>query len=168
MKGGFTLVELLIVITILAVLSAIGLTIYKSVLKSARDSNRKTDFGFIQSALEQYFADQFSYPAIDTGTTACPTNGSLNFTFQPSGQTGCPLKNPLGTKTYINVLPKDPLPSPQPKYCYSPVPSSPTPCSPSGTKCTSYTLYAKLENGPSPTYTCGGVTSGYNFQATPP
>lgn len=158
MKRGFTLIELLIVISILALLATIGLTVYTNVLKNARDSNRKTDMGFVQSALEQYFADQFSYPGVNTGTS-CPTDGSLNLTIA-----GCPLKNSGGTKTYINALPSDPLPSPQPKYCYTPSPSS---CSPSGTKCTNYELFAKLESLSSGTLSCGSVST-YNFKATPP
>lgn len=49
---GFTLVELLVVITIIAILSAIGLVIFTNVQKGARDSKRKGDIDAIAVALE--------------------------------------------------------------------------------------------------------------------
>ena len=49
---GFTLVELLVVITIIAVLSVIGMTAYGVVQKNARDTKRKLDIDAIANALE--------------------------------------------------------------------------------------------------------------------
>lgn len=80
---GFTLIELLVVISILAVLAAIGLTVYTNVLKNARDAKRQSDLRSIQSALEQYYADQRSYP------------DSLSLLSSDS-------------KVYITTIPKDP------------------------------------------------------------
>ncbi len=93
MKKGFTLVELLITISIIAILSAIGLVIYSSVIKQGRDSKRQSDLRSIQSALEQYNSDQFFYP-----TAPLPTSGN-------------PLKSPDNRKTYLNQMPSDPNPS---------------------------------------------------------
>lgn len=86
---GFTLVELLVVISIIAVLSAIGLVIYSNVIKQGRDSKRQSDLRVIQSALEQYYADQFSYP--DNITAGTPLSA--------------------GGKTYLNQIPGDSNPS---------------------------------------------------------
>lgn len=59
---GFTLVELLIVIAIIGVLSAILMANFVGVRQRARDAQRKTDLRQIQSALELYRADIGSYP----------------------------------------------------------------------------------------------------------
>ena len=90
MKKGFTLVELLIAMTIVVILSAMGLSIYSSIQKGGRDAKRKSDLAVIQSALEQYHADQFYYPASLT------FGGSISFT-------GVSV-----TKTYLAVISSDP------------------------------------------------------------
>ena len=62
-KNGFTLVELMVVITIIGILSVIGIAIYSGLQKSARDTKRKQDIMAISKALEaRNFND--SYPAI--------------------------------------------------------------------------------------------------------
>ena len=62
MKKGFTLVELVIGVGIIALLTSIGLAYYGSVNKRARDGKRKADIEVIRSALEMYKADNSSYP----------------------------------------------------------------------------------------------------------
>lgn len=52
---GFTLVELLVVISIIAVLSVVGLTVFSGTQKSARDSKRRADIDAISKALESRF-----------------------------------------------------------------------------------------------------------------
>lgn len=49
---GFTLVELLVVVSIIAILSVIGLTIFTSAQKNARDARRKADIDAIANAIE--------------------------------------------------------------------------------------------------------------------
>ncbi len=51
-KKGFTLVELLVVISIIAILSVIGMVVFSSVQKSARDARRRSDIDAIAQALE--------------------------------------------------------------------------------------------------------------------
>lgn len=120
-KKGFTLVELLIAISIIAILSVIGLSIYQSVYKASRDAKRRSDLKFIQSALEQYHADQKYYPFSIAG------GSSLSF----------------GNKIYINKVPQDPVPPPD--YSYQ---ASGNGCNSDATanNCVSYCLYARLEN----------------------
>lgn len=140
MKKGFTLIELLIVISIIAVLTTAALIFYQEFNKRARDSKRQSDLKIIQSALEDYHADQLYYPA-SLGT-------SLTF----------------GTKTYLNTVPADPKPSPYPNYSYNATPSG---CS--GAACTGYCLSAKLE-GPDPADECipASGTANYNYGVTRP
>ncbi len=60
---GFTLLELLVVIGIIAILVAVGTASYSTVQKKARDAKRKTDLKELQSAYEQYYSIcDFKYP----------------------------------------------------------------------------------------------------------
>lgn len=51
---GFTFIELLIVIAILAIVSAIGVSGFTSAQKKGRDAGRKSDLGQFRNALESY------------------------------------------------------------------------------------------------------------------
>jgi prepilin-type N-terminal cleavage/methylation domain-containing protein len=53
---GFTLIEVLVTITIISLLSTIGGIAYVNVMKTGRDTKRKSDIKEIQSALEQYYS----------------------------------------------------------------------------------------------------------------
>lgn len=55
MRRGFTLVELLVVTSIIAVLSTIGITTYQEIQSKARDSVRKQDLNTLAIALELYY-----------------------------------------------------------------------------------------------------------------
>lgn len=99
---AFTLVELIIVISIIALLSTIGITTYSSVQKDARNIRRKADLKEMKTALEAYKAKNGDYP-----TTAgawygtCANYGSHS----DSGGTGY-IPN-LATE-FIPKLPRDP------------------------------------------------------------
>lgn len=138
MRGkGFTLVELLVTISILAVLMTLALISYQNIQKNARDARRKSDIVSIQSALEQYHSDQGYYPA------------SL-----PVGS----LQNPGLTKKYMAVIPTEAQTGAA--YSYNAQPGG---CDNAAvaTFCTNYCLYANLEissnavNVPN----CGAVTT---------
>lgn len=152
-KSGFTLIELLITMSIIAILITLGLINYQVIVKNSRNAKRQADFKTIQSALEQYHGDQFVYPL--KGSGICP-NGQLTF--------GCPLTTVSGNRIYLNLIPTDPLASNN-RYCYKGVPEG---CDNDLIKCTSYALYASLENPPpsSPQFDCD--ERSYNYKVIPP
>lgn len=67
-RQGFTLLEVLVSATIIAVLTAIGIVSYGSVNKRSRDVKRKGDIEQIRSALEMYRADNGQYPGVGAGS----------------------------------------------------------------------------------------------------
>jgi prepilin-type N-terminal cleavage/methylation domain-containing protein len=59
---GFTIVELLIVIVIIAILAALVLNSFRGVQERARDTKRQTDVNAQASQLEVYYTDNAGYP----------------------------------------------------------------------------------------------------------
>lgn len=65
MKKGFTLVELLVVITIIGILANIGLATFTSAQIKSRDAKRKAHLKQLADAFEAYYNDHAGYPADD-------------------------------------------------------------------------------------------------------
>jgi prepilin-type N-terminal cleavage/methylation domain-containing protein len=65
MKKGFTLVELLVVITIIGILSSVGLNTFTSAQKKSRDAERKTHLKQLADSFEAYYNDKGEYPDDD-------------------------------------------------------------------------------------------------------
>ena len=61
-RKGFSLVELLVVITIIAILSVTAYSAFGGNTIKARDSKRVQDLSTIQSALELYYVEFSEYP----------------------------------------------------------------------------------------------------------
>lgn len=93
---AFTLIEVLVAVTIIAVLTAIGVVSYASANRNSRDSKRLADVEQIRAALEMYRADVGSYPAL------IAFGGSLA----------------SGSNTYMSPIPNDPRPSAGGDYSY--------------------------------------------------
>lgn len=77
-KAAFTLIELLIVITIIGILAVALVPRISQGPAKARDVARKADVGSIATALEFYFADNSAYPTTNpTGVyTECISDNS--------------------------------------------------------------------------------------------
>jgi type II secretion system protein G len=61
-QGGFTLLELLIVIVIIGILALLIIPNITSAPKKARDTKRKTDITTVRKGLEEYFVNNNVYP----------------------------------------------------------------------------------------------------------
>lgn len=151
-KKGFSLVEIMVVISIIGILSGLSLGFVGTIQKNTRDAQRESDLRVLQSAIQQFYADQNYYPN-DLRTQLL--NGSA-------------LTNPNGSKTYLSQTPKDPN-APSTTYCYTSQLSSLS----TGTSCASansgmchfYELCAELENTPG-IATCACNTAAH-FKVTP-
>lgn len=84
MQKGFTLVELLIVVIILAILAAIVVPQFSASTDDAKVSSLKSTLAGIRSALDIYYQQHGHYPSFvaATGTAACaagtPGAGAIN------------------------------------------------------------------------------------------
>ncbi len=86
---GFTIVELLIVVVVIAILAAITVVAYNGIQQRTRDSARLSAANSIVKALELYYLDNRTYPN--------QSSTSLDADFLPQ------------LKPYLGQLPKDPL-----------------------------------------------------------
>lgn len=66
-KSGFTIVELLIVIVVIAILAAISIVAYNGIQSRARDAGRIQKIKDIAKAIELYKIDNGQYPPIHDG-----------------------------------------------------------------------------------------------------
>lgn len=69
-KSGFTLVELIIVIAIIAILITMSIASFGTITKRSRDTRRKSDIEQVRSALEAYRANNKFYPNTGSGSYA--------------------------------------------------------------------------------------------------
>lgn len=92
---GFTLIELMVTISIVAVLMAVAIVYYGNTQKQARDNKRKADLEQVRSALEMYRSQEGEYPTTSDFSAMITT-----------------------ISDYINEAPEDPRPSTY-EYYYS-------------------------------------------------
>jgi len=76
-QSGFTIVELLIVVVVIAILAAITIVAYNGIQRNARDTIRIDKISKIAKALEMYKIDNNQYPAILDGSGKESECGSL-------------------------------------------------------------------------------------------
>lgn len=150
-QKGFSLIEIMIGVMIVAVVSTISAVSLMTAQKTGRDAQRRADLKIIQGAIQKFYADNNYYPA----------DNLINSPGEPF------TSNQI---TYISSIPKDP--SSGKSYCYSSLISvnNPAPCQ--GKNCQYYSLCANLESPDSaeisnPPCSCGTPSVNYNYQVNP-
>ena len=99
-QSGFTLIEIMVVVVILAVLGALVVPQILSKVDQARVTAAKTDIRTISGALDTYRLDNFKYPTTEQGLEALvhqPTDPSIT-NYAAGG--------------YLNKVPRDPWGNP--------------------------------------------------------
>jgi len=92
-RQGFTLIELMIAISVVAILATIGMMVYTNSQKLARDTKRKDDLRQIKNALFLYYNDLKEFP---TATDMITSDGGGTWI-------------PELTSDFIDRLPVDPI-----------------------------------------------------------
>jgi type II secretion system protein G len=148
--SAFTLVELLVVISIIGILSSIGLFTFTSSQLRARDAARKADIKNVDTALRVYYNDKGEYPDDDSSfrIMGCGASGTSVCQWGSIWQ--------AGTTVYMNKMPKDSL-SPTRNYRYTFVDED------------NFTLQACLENATDQNGIASGAwcPSGRMFEIKP-
>lgn len=70
---AFSLIELLVTITIIGVIMAIGVAAYTRAQKRGRDARRTADIKAVQAALELYYSENSKYPSASSYITSAPS-----------------------------------------------------------------------------------------------
>lgn len=149
-KGGFTLVELLIVIAIMGILTTITVSQFITAKKKANDVSRKSDLNGVSKALQMYFTDYGVMPEATVEGKIKVKSVTVNWgdEFVDGGY------------VYMKVVPKENSVS-LPAYCYK-----------TDLEKKKYALFAQLENTSDKecvgNYACGNAGKTYCFAYVSP
>ena len=80
--AGFTLIEVMIVVAIVAILAAVAMPAYNEYVMRGRLSDAHAGLMTKRVELEQFFQDNRTYVGYD-----CTSNGTANFSFSCTTQT---------------------------------------------------------------------------------
>lgn len=126
-KRGFTLIEMLVVVSLIGVLTTLVAANLNSARERARDTQRKSDLRNLETSLRLFYQDYQKFPDASSGViVGCGTGGG----------SACPSSDGSWTadsNVYMSKFPGDPLPDQTYKYSV-------------GSDNETYTLDACLEN----------------------
>jgi len=156
MKKAFTLVELLVVISIMAILTIVTVSQFRTARKRANDVARKGDLNSVAKALQLYFADYGYMPLASADGKIMIGVNKIEWGYEFKDNSPQPY-------TYMIKLPKENTEG-WPQYCYK---------NEGGTSPKKYALFAKLEvtsdsECENNVYSCGTETDKYCYANVSP
>jgi len=101
-EAGFTLIELMVVVALIAVLAGMGVVQYRNAVVRTKEAVLQEDLFRMRDAIDQYYADKAKYP-LDLAT--------------------------LVSEGYLRQVPKDPITNSS--ETWQTIPSEPDPSNPS-------------------------------------
>jgi general secretion pathway protein G len=96
---GFTMIELLVVLSLIVILATMGMTQYRTSVIHAREAVLKEDLFRMRDAIDQYYADKNQYPST---------------------------LDALVTDGYMRQVPEDPFTKSKDSWATEPAPSDPS------------------------------------------
>lgn len=103
MQRAFTLIELLIVVTIISILASLAVINYQQATVRAKTSVLKNDLRIAATALEAYVTDNGKYPpAVGVGEN----HNEFGYFTEPNSVRLAPLTTPIA---YVSSVPVDPF-----------------------------------------------------------
>ncbi len=133
---GFTIIELLVVILVVAILAGIVLFTFNGVQKKTRDADRRADISEIANQVQLYFVqdDNAKYPTLQQVNDDNFRKDNLKELSADE------ITAPGGEKGLVSEVAAD-------TYYYAVTTDDDKPCDNNETDCTKFTLEAKLEGG---------------------
>jgi len=152
---GFTLIEILIVVAIIAILASVVLVGLGPTQQAARDSRRVSDVREVQNGLELFYNKCGYYPgSINSGACATALPAAATCNGISAGNTYCGVSATLtGAGLQISAVPNDPIGGRSYGYAAN-LANSPT----------NYIVQATLENSSSQAFSGYSAPTAANFK----
>ena len=139
-QGGFTIIEMLVVIVIIGILLALVFATYAGVQRNERNQERQRDVQDVYQQLEAYYVENSKYPTLSDINSATWRGTNMKTLNKES------LRDPSGSSYALVAQPT------REAYAYDVVAADGSACDNLTKPCAHYTLIATLQNSPEKTY----------------
>lgn len=161
---GFTLVELIVVVTVIGLLFILMATNYTASLERSRDAKRKSDLRELKTGLHLYHADYIAFPPdigwcdSSKGVTAAGCAGYVSNSWPGGGISSL-------FPVYMRGMPVDPRNSEQFYYYYEPVQNQTQFGVTCGASACAFIISTRLEkaNDPQASLGCNPCIPSHNY-----